>query len=154
MTSIKHYIYELPWDKLEDKKIHKHAEKYTMVSWKLYKVGRVSHILRCLSEHKVALVLVEVHQGACGSHIGAQAMANKLFREIYYWPTLMNNNTTFVRKCDKCQKHANFHHVSYEILYSITTLSPFHQWSMDILGPFPKAPSQLKFLIVGVDYFT
>ncbi|RDX72153.1 Gypsy retrotransposon integrase-like protein 1, partial [Mucuna pruriens] len=31
---------------------------------------------------------------------------------------------------------------------------PFHKWGVDILGPFPVAPGQLKFLIVVVDYFT
>ena len=28
---------------------------------------------------------------------------------------------------------------------------PFAQWGLDILGPFPK---QMKFLVVGIDYFT
>ncbi|XP_019435938.1 PREDICTED: uncharacterized protein K02A2.6-like [Lupinus angustifolius] len=28
------------------------------------------------------------------------------------------------------------------------------RWGMDILGPFPQATGQLKFLIVAIDYFT
>ena len=31
---------------------------------------------------------------------------------------------------------------------------PFSKWGMDILGPFPVAAGQKKFLLVGVDYFT
>lgn len=31
---------------------------------------------------------------------------------------------------------------------------PFHQWGMDLLGPFDNSLGQLKFLIVAVDYFT
>ena len=31
---------------------------------------------------------------------------------------------------------------------------PFAQWGLDIMGPFPTALSQLKFLVVGIDYFT
>ncbi|RDX66569.1 gag-pol, partial [Mucuna pruriens] len=31
---------------------------------------------------------------------------------------------------------------------------PFNRWGVDILGPFPLAPGQIKFLIVAVDYFT
>ncbi|RDX61576.1 pol, partial [Mucuna pruriens] len=31
---------------------------------------------------------------------------------------------------------------------------PFSRWGVDILGPFPLAPRQIKFLIVTVDYFT
>ena len=30
----------------------------------------------------------------------------------------------------------------------------FAQWGLDIIGPFPTALRQLKFLVVGVDYFT
>ena len=31
---------------------------------------------------------------------------------------------------------------------------PLAQWGLDIVGPFPIAIWQLKFLIVGIHYFT
>ena len=31
---------------------------------------------------------------------------------------------------------------------------PFAQWGLDIMGPFLTALRQLKFLVVGIDYFT
>ena len=31
---------------------------------------------------------------------------------------------------------------------------PFAQWELDIIGPFPTTVRQLKFLVVGIDYFT
>ena len=31
---------------------------------------------------------------------------------------------------------------------------PFAQWGLDILGPFPFRTRQMKFLVVGIDYFT
>ena len=31
---------------------------------------------------------------------------------------------------------------------------PFTQWGLDIIGPFPMAIQQLKFLVIGIDYFT
>ena len=30
---------------------------------------------------------------------------------------------------------------------------PFAQWGLDILGPFPTGTRQMKFLVVGIDYF-
>nr|KYP47884.1 hypothetical protein KK1_030454 [Cajanus cajan] len=39
-------------------------------------------------------------------------------------------------------------------MHSITTPWPFSVWGMDILGPFPPAKGQVKFLIVAVDHFT
>jgi len=41
-----------------------------------------------------------------------------------------------------------------EIKYPTWLANTFHKWAVDITGPFPVAPGQLKFLIVGVDYFT
>lgn len=37
---------------------------------------------------------------------------------------------------------------------SIRSPWPFHQWGIDIIGPFSTAPWGLKFLLVAVDYFT
>ena len=31
---------------------------------------------------------------------------------------------------------------------------PFAQWGLDILGPFPRAPGNRRFVLVAVDYFT
>ena len=31
---------------------------------------------------------------------------------------------------------------------------PFHTWGIDILGPFPLAIRQMKYLIVAIEYFT
>ena len=31
---------------------------------------------------------------------------------------------------------------------------PFAQWGLDIISPFPIVVRQLKFLVVGIDYFT
>ena len=36
----------------------------------------------------------------------------------------------------------------------MTTPWLFTQWGLDIMGPFPTALRQLKFLVVGIDYFT
>ena len=31
---------------------------------------------------------------------------------------------------------------------------PFHKWGIDILGPSPLVPRQLKFLVIAIDFFT
>ena len=40
------------------------------------------------------------------------------------------------------------------MLTSINSPIPFAMWGMDILGPFPIASGQRKFLVVAIDYFT
>ena len=36
----------------------------------------------------------------------------------------------------------------------MAALWPFAQWGLDIMGPFSVVAKQLKFLVVGIDYFT
>ena len=37
---------------------------------------------------------------------------------------------------------------------TITSLWPFAQWGIDIVDPLPLGKSQVKFLLVAIDYFT
>jgi hypothetical protein len=143
-----------PTDDEEEQIIKRRASKFTLVSGKLYKRGRTTPLLRCLGEGETHLVLLEVHEGVCGSHIGGRALAAKLLRAGYYWPTMLQDSSNFVKKCDKCQRFSDKKHVPAQELTSVYSPWPFHKWAVDIVGPFPLAPGQLKFLIVGVDYFT
>ena len=143
-----------PTDGDEEQTIRRRASKFTLVSGKLYKRGRTTPLLRCLGEGETHLVLLEVHEGVCGSHIGGRALAAKLLRAGYYWPTMLQDSSNFVKKCDKCQRFSDKKHVPAQELTSVYSPWPFHKWAVDIVGPFPLAPGQLKFLIVGVDYFT
>lgn len=90
----------------------------------------------------------------CDSHIGGKALTHEMLRVDSYWPTQTNDNIKFVIRFDKCPKHANLHHVTSDILYSITLPCPFYQWGVDILGPSPQAQQPLKSLIIGLNYFT
>ena len=59
----------------------------------------------------------------------------------------------YVRACDKCQRFKNIIRKPIEGLTPMTAPWPFAQWKLDIMGPFPTAIRQLKFLVVGIDYF-
>lgn len=39
-------------------------------------------------------------------------------------------------------------------MHSILFAWPFMKWEMDIVGPLPQAPGQVKFLLVLTDYFS
>ncbi|XP_016164165.1 uncharacterized protein LOC107606640 [Arachis ipaensis] len=60
----------------------------------------------------------------------------------------------FVRKCVKCQENANFHKAPATELSLLMSSRPFAQWGVDVLGPFPVGPGQVKYLIVAIDYYT
>jgi len=88
------------------------------------------------------------------SHIGGRALAARLLRAGYYWPTLLQDSSEFMKKCDKCQKFSHKKHAPAHELTSVYSPWTFHKWGVDIVEPFPLDRGQLKFLIVGVDYFT
>ena len=60
----------------------------------------------------------------------------------------------YVRKCDQCQRFASNIHQLGGILNTLSSPWPFAQWGSDIVGPFPKALGNKKYLLVGIDYFT
>ena len=59
-----------------------------------------------------------------------------------------------MKKCSKCQQHANFHNVPAEKLSTIMSPWSFSKWGVNLLGPFPLVTGQVKYLIVIIDYFT
>ena len=61
---------------------------------------------------------------------------------------------TYVKACNKFQRFSNIIRQPSEELTPMTALWLFAQWALDIMGPFPIVMRQLKFLIVGIDYFT
>ncbi|KAL0456455.1 UNVERIFIED_CONTAM: hypothetical protein Slati_0984700 [Sesamum latifolium] len=111
-------------------------------------------IQRCLSQEEGLHVLKEIHEGCCGSHIRTWALANKALRAGYFWTTMKQDAHYLVNKCEKCQRHATLIHQPAEPLNVMLSPCPFSQWGMDIVGPFPLAPGQKKFLFVAIDYFT
>ena len=108
----------------------------------------------CVGRREAFRLMTELHEGICGSHVGGRALMLQIVRGGFFWPTMKNDCIEYVRKCESCQKHADWSHAPPEVLHSINTPWPFHTWGIDILGPFPKGVRQFKFLIVAVEYFT
>ena len=60
----------------------------------------------------------------------------------------------YVRKCDQFQRFAPNIHQPRGVLNPLSSPWPFAQWGLDIVGHFPKALGNKKYLLVGTDYFT
>ena len=67
---------------------------------------------------------------------------------------MLKDAQAYVKACDKCQRFNNLIRQPFEELTPMMALWPFTQRGLDIMGPFPTAVRQLKFLVVGIDYFT
>ena len=118
----------LPDDPKEASKLRMRSARFTNHKGSLYKQGFFTPILKCIAGKDTDYVLREVHEGVCGNHIGARALAGKVLRQGYYWPTILRDATGLVRRCKICQEHAKISRLPSEPLTSITSSWPFQQW--------------------------
>ena len=110
--------------------------------------------LRCLRPNEAQYALREIYKGIYSHHMGDRSLSYKALRQGYYWPMIKRDSANFVQKCDEYKRFAKTTHQPLEQLSSFMALWSFVQWDLDILGPFPLAKAQKKFLIVACEYFT
>ncbi|XP_057443195.1 uncharacterized protein LOC130734919 [Lotus japonicus] len=60
------------------------AVHYTLLDGILFRRGFSSPLLRCLPPEKYEVVMTEVHEGVCASHIGGRSLACKVLRAGFY----------------------------------------------------------------------
>jgi len=144
----------LPNGKEDARKVKVHAAQFVLIKDILYKKGFSQPYLRYLTTEEANYVMSEVHEGICGSHSGSRSLVHKLIREGYYWLTMQKDTQAYVKTYNKCQRFSNIIRQPTEELTPMTALWPFAQWRLDIMGLFPTVVRQLKFLVVGINYFT
>ena len=144
----------LPYEKEAARKLKVQAARFVLIKDVLYKRGFSRPYLRCLGNEETDYVMREVHEEICGNHSGSRSLVHKLVRAGYYWPTMQKEAEAYVKTCDKCQRFSNIIRQPTEELTPMTAPWSFAQWGLDIMGPFSTAVRQLKFLVVGIDYFT
>ena len=110
-----------PDDPKEVAKIRTRSARFTNDKGSLYKRGFFTPILKCITGKDTEYVLREVNKGICGNHIEARALAGKVLRQRYYWPTILKDVTDLVKKCKICQEHAKISRLPSEPLTSITS---------------------------------
>ena len=145
----------LPKDKKEFDRIRCRSPRYQVSEdGKLYKRSYSGPYLLCVHPEAIEVLLEELHEGIQGSHTGGQSLAHQAHTQGYWWPNIRRHALEFSKKYDKCQRFASSIHQPGGLLNSISSLWPFAQWGLDIVGPFPKATGNRKWLLVGTDYFT
>ena len=82
MDPIWDYLIEglLPNDPKEASKLRSKSARLTIYQGALYKRGFFTPILKCIAGGDADYVLIEVHEGVCGTHIRARALAGKVLR--------------------------------------------------------------------------
>ncbi|XP_016169100.1 uncharacterized protein LOC107611716 [Arachis ipaensis] len=145
---------DTPTTSADPKAFKRRATSFTLIGVDLYKRGFSQPLLCCLSKDEAKVVMDEVHEGVCGNHIGGMSLASKIARAGYYWPTMKQDCIEKVRRCDSCQKHSPLIHNPTKLLHTSEVSWPFYKWGLDILDPFPRAPGQVTYSLIAIDYFS
>ncbi len=118
---------ELPEDDAEAEKIFREAKVYCMIGNDLYKKAPNGRHL-----------LLNIHEGICGSHAAGRTLVGKAFRQGFFWPTALKDAYDMVQQCEACQFHNKHTRLPAQALQTIPLTWPFSCWGLDILGPFPR----------------
>nr|CAE03595.1 OSJNBa0087O24.18 [Oryza sativa Japonica Group] len=87
---------ELPEDDAEAEKISRKAKVYCMIGNDLYKKAPNGVLLKCVSSDDGRHLLLDIHEGICGSHAVGQTLVGRAFRQGFFWPTALKD------ACDMC----------------------------------------------------
>ncbi|XP_034709724.1 uncharacterized protein LOC117932556 [Vitis riparia] len=112
----------------EPKQAHKTRVQYarfSLIRGHLYKRSFTGPYLRCLNHSEALYVLAELHEEVCENHSGGRSLAHRAHSQGYYWPTMKKDTAAYVKKRDKCQRHAPIPHVPSETLKPISGPWPF-----------------------------
>jgi hypothetical protein len=80
------------------------VKAYQVIRDELYKTSVRGPLLHCLSIDEGKELLAQMHSGVCGGHIGSRALAGKVFRQGFYWSSIIDDASKFVTTCQACQK--------------------------------------------------
>nr|CAH68008.1 OSIGBa0157K09-H0214G12.19 [Oryza sativa] len=145
---------ELPEDDTEAEKIIRKAKIYCMVGNDLYKKAPNRIFLKCVSTDDGRQLLLDIHEGICGSHAAGRTLVSKAFQQGFFWPTALKDAYDMVQRCEACQFHSKHTKLPAQALQTIPLTWLFSCWGLDILGPFPRGHGGYRFLFVAIDKFT
>jgi ribonuclease HI len=81
----------LPEDRKNAEALKRRAARFVLINSQLYRKSFTTPLLKCLGPEASNRVLQEIHEGICSSHIGPRTLAQKIFRQGYWWPTVMTD---------------------------------------------------------------
>ncbi|KAL8108608.1 hypothetical protein AgCh_024904 [Apium graveolens] len=97
---------ELLEDKGKTQRLKTKAAKFFLEEALLYRRTFSSLISKCVGPEEAKYCLAEVHEGICGDHMSAKALAYKIIRQGYYWPTIHQDAIEFVKNARNASSSA------------------------------------------------
>ncbi|XP_058219254.1 uncharacterized protein LOC131329863 [Rhododendron vialii] len=131
------------------------AAQYIICGGNLYRRSHCGMHKLSIYRAEAERVIKEIHEGVCEPHMNGKMLVKKILRQGYFWSTMETECLEYVRRCHKCQIHANLMHVPPLELHQMTSPWPFSVWGIDVIRRItPAASNDHKVILVAMDYFT
>nr|CAE01641.2 OSJNBb0021I10.3 [Oryza sativa Japonica Group]CAE03198.2 OSJNBb0060M15.10 [Oryza sativa Japonica Group] len=117
----------------------------------LYRVCSDGLLRRCVPTNKGLRIIERCLASPYGSHYGAFRTQAKIWQSGFFWPTMYEDSTEFVRRCTSCQRQGGITaRDAMPLTYNLQG-EIFDVWGIDFMGPFPKSRN-CEYILVAVDY--
>jgi hypothetical protein len=80
-------------------RIQQRAKAYQVIRDELHKTSVTGPLLCCLNRDEGKELLAETHSSVCRGHIGSRALTVKVFRQGFYWPSIIDDASNLVTTC-------------------------------------------------------
>jgi hypothetical protein len=77
----------------------------------------------------------------------------KVFRQGFYWPSIIDDALKLVTTCQACQNFSPNFQAPSQPSQLITPSWSLQRWGIDIVGPLTTAQGNYKYAVVAVEYF-
>ena len=99
-------------------------------------------------------MLNDCHSGACGGHLSGMAIAQKILRAGYFWPSVFKYCHEAIKKCPPYQHFYSKKRTHPTPLHPVISVGPFSKWGIDYMHCNPTSAGGHGYIIIVVDYFT
>ena len=81
----------LPTDKMEARWLAHRAKSFVIIEGELYRRSHIGILQRCIPIEQGKQLLSDIHGGVCGHHATPRTLVGNVFRQGFYWPTIVAN---------------------------------------------------------------
>ena len=144
----------LPSNRAQARCVTRRAKSFVIIDRELYKRSPSGVLQRCVPIPEGRELLRDIHAGVCGHHPAPRTFVGNVFRQGFYWPTVVADATEIMRTCEGCQYYTRQTHLPAHALQTIHITWPFAVWGLDHVGLLQKAPGGFTHLLVAIDKFS
>jgi hypothetical protein len=152
MAYLRHH-YELD-NNIELTRMQQRAKAYQIIRDELYKTSVTGLLHHCLSRDEGKELLTQTHSSVCGGRIGTRVLTAKVFKQGFFWFSIVDDASKLVTTCQACQKISSNTQAPSQLSQLITPSWLLQRWGINIVGPLATTQGNYKYVVVVVEYFT